>query len=481
MYLGLVLNIVSNLAFVLSSYVVHYFLGRTMSPAQYGVMGTIITILDFEYLFLNNGIRQTLSEELSGAQYDARDLIRKSLVVQFLLVGLIVVINVGGAETMAGILSDESLTKYIRYAAIIVPANGLYVITLGINEGLHQFRASATAGIVYACSKLSVIIYVLWIVNDAVVGTELGFLTALIIATFVSVIMILQGRKKLVRKNGHYIQIGQYIRQILNFSIFFGVVSVVMSIDTLIVKGMVADDAMAGFYTGAVNFAKVSYFIMSAFVTIIIPIVAKRYLEGGIESVNNIVKTFFLIIVCFVLPITVIISSTSGILLQAFYGKEYTEAASVLSMLAFAHFFTGVMAMFNMVISTVEKKHFSTWLAVGIMLVDIPLCMILTKNWGMEGTAFGGLFCTFMGMVISYFHMRKLTGITMSRQNMMVIGVNLILWLVLKYISGIFTVENFFAVAFLYAGIYIVFELLMIAFKVCDIKKIIGLLKEKNS
>lgn len=479
MYIGLILNIISNLAFILSSYIMHYFLGNAMSPSQYGVMGTIITILDLEYLFLNNGIRQTLSGEISGKRYDSIDLIKKSLLIQFLMVGIITIINVAGAGIIAGMLSDESLIRYIRYAAVIVPANGLYVITLGINEGLHQFKESAFAGIIYAFSKLSVIIYVMFVINDAIIGTEIGFLTALFLGTSASAISIFKGRKKLVYKTGRYISIKQYIKQAMNFSIFFIVVSVIMSIDTLIVKGKIADDDMAGFYTGAVNFAKVSYFILSAFVAIIIPIIKKSYLTDGIKKVNEIVTSFLKIILCFVLPITIIISATSDILLQSFYGNEYIAAASVLQMLAFAHFFTGIMAMLNIVISTIEEKYFSSFLAVAIVMLDISLCIILTGTYGINGAAFGGFISTFVGMTISYYHSQNLLDHTLSMQSLIIICSNIILLVTLKCISKLVTINNIFETILFYAIIYIIFILILIIIKVIDIKELYRLLFKK--
>ena len=74
MYKGVVFNVIYNLLFVVSGYLVHFFLGTTMTPSQYGLIGSIITILDFEYLFLNNGVRQSLSKEISKNKYDIKDL-----------------------------------------------------------------------------------------------------------------------------------------------------------------------------------------------------------------------------------------------------------------------------------------------------------------------------------------------------------------------------------------------------------------------
>lgn len=78
---------------MLSSYAIHFFLGKALSPAEYGVVGTIITILDFDYLFLNNGVRQSISKALAGGAYDKRDVVKKGIFFQLLMVALVFGIN----------------------------------------------------------------------------------------------------------------------------------------------------------------------------------------------------------------------------------------------------------------------------------------------------------------------------------------------------------------------------------------------------
>ena len=98
MYKGIVFNVISSLLFVGSSYLMHFVLGYRMSPEQYGIMGSIITILDFEYLFLNNGVRQSISKEISKNKYVLHDLIVKCLLFQLLLIGILFSINFFGTE-----------------------------------------------------------------------------------------------------------------------------------------------------------------------------------------------------------------------------------------------------------------------------------------------------------------------------------------------------------------------------------------------
>ena len=140
---GLVLNLISNVMFFVSGYVLHYFLGNSMPPAAYGVVGTIITVLDFEYMFVSNGARQSLASQISRHKYDIADVIGKTIAFQLLVIAVFFCINFFGAPLFGIVLNDASLDFYFRVAAFLVIANGLQVILLGINDGLQRFGTSA--------------------------------------------------------------------------------------------------------------------------------------------------------------------------------------------------------------------------------------------------------------------------------------------------------------------------------------------------
>ena len=58
MYIGIILHLLSKISFVIGSYTMHFFLGRFLPEAEYGIVGTIITIMNFEYIFFTDGVRQ---------------------------------------------------------------------------------------------------------------------------------------------------------------------------------------------------------------------------------------------------------------------------------------------------------------------------------------------------------------------------------------------------------------------------------------
>ena len=86
MYLGIILHLCSKLSFVVGSYTMHFFLGRYLPEAEYGVVGTIITIMNFEYIFFTDGVRQGMAKAISMNQYEERDLIRTGLLFQTAIV-----------------------------------------------------------------------------------------------------------------------------------------------------------------------------------------------------------------------------------------------------------------------------------------------------------------------------------------------------------------------------------------------------------
>lgn len=457
MYQGLIFNIVYNVLFVVTGYIMHYFLGTVMTPSEYGIMGVIITILDFEYLFLNNGVRQSLSKELSKNKYNIKDLLKKSLFFQLILITVMFSINYFGAPFFASILNDQSFSIYLKYVAFIIPINGLYVLTLGINDGTKHFVSSAWIGIFYAIAKLSVIPFILYgFASDPVHGTITGFQFAIAVALIVGLFTVWINKKDLKRDYVEKIELKNYIVDTLNFSVFFIIVSVVLSIDTLVVKSLVADKDMAGFYTGAINFSKVSYFLLSAFFTIILPTATGYYVTKRYDELKQTIRKMMVIIMAFIFPITCVISASSNTLLSVFYKPEYTAARTSLSILAFSHFLIGITVMVNMIISATNEKKFSSRLAVAMLVFDIIACIILTKLFGILGTAISSIMCTSIATVISVLYMKKRMFNIFDRTTVKLGIANLVLWLGVYMLFSYINVNNIIILGLIYVGIYIV-------------------------
>ncbi|MBW3087456.1 hypothetical protein KIH77_01685 [Bifidobacterium sp. 82T24] len=470
---GLVLNLISNIVFFVAGYVIHYFLGNTMPAASYGIVGTIMTVLDFEYLFLSNGARQSLSKEISMRRFDIGDVIRKSIMFQLLLVLVFFAINFFGAPLFGIVLNDSSLDFYFRIAAFLVPANGMYVLLLGINEGIQRFSTSALISTIYPVAKLSVIPLIIFVFrNDPVAGVEIGYLLALLFCIVLGCLSLIRHRGELHSTGGEKIRFGTVAHNTLSFSVFFIVVSLVLSMDTLVVKSVVEPASMTGYYTGAVNFGKLSYYLMTAFFTIILPVVAKAIGEHDTDTAIKRVKEFLLLIAVFILPIPVVISASSENLLVSFYHTDFAVAAPALSFLSLSSFFMGMTVLLNMVHTNFASNRFSDVLSVVSLVVVIPLFIVAGKLGGITWIAAASMCATLLTMIASYCAVVRKTGnLITGKVSIAVIGA-IALWVIVRILfSTVLHTTNLFALAGLYAAVYAVYIGIMVATKVVSVPK----------
>lgn len=477
MYKGLIFHTLAKIVFVLSGYVMHYFLGIKLTPYEYGVVGSLTTILDFEYLFLNNGVRQAISKGISQNKYSIKDLFLKGFFFQIIIIAILCAFNLLLAEPMGSILNDEAMSFYIRMAALLIPFNGIYFVILGVINGLSKFKTEAILSTIYPLLKLSVIPLVLFVFSDAVLGTEMGYFTAVFGVCVLSVAALFVYRSGM--KNGieNKIEKVEFIKEATNFSLFFIVVSILLSVDTLILKAVESNGDMVGYYTGAVTFGKVSYYLLSAFYIVLLPTISKNYEHNEMDKAKKTISDMLLIICTFILPIATILSATSRSLLVSFYQPDYARADMALSLLVFNNFFVGMIVVLNMIISSTKKKSFSSILSIVLVAIQTPLCYVLAKEYSLTGAAFSGFVCSICAMLVSGVVVKKIFGTYIGRKHIMCILFNVVLYGLIKCIPWFNNVQNLLVMIVIYFVLYCFVLLVLRGIKVFSVKEIITIFK----
>lgn len=471
---GLVLNLISNLMFFISGYLIHYYLGGHTSAAAYGVVGTIITVLDFEYMFTSNGARQSLARNISSGRYNVVGVIVKTLAVQACIVAVFFAINFLGAPLFGRLFNDASLGLYFKLAAFLPISNGLYVMMLGINDGLQRFQYSAFLSTFYPIIKLGVIPLIMFVFpHDPVMGVEVGYFSAMVITILLGAALLVPVWGRLKVSSTQRVSLRETAHGVLSFSFFFIMASLVLSVDTLVVKSVVAPASMAGYYTGAMNFGKTTYYLLQAFAVIILPVVSGLIAKGDVREAGRKAQTLVLVAFGFIFPMAVVISATSRDLLAAFYKPEFTIAAPALSCLALSSFFMGMTVVFNMVLNAEKDTRFSDVLSIVSLLLVVPIFVVSARFGGITAIAVASMVSTFMVMTLSYVEVRRRMMDVMTSFTWKVIGINVVMWAVLFGVSRLVEIENFLMLAALYALVYAVYVGLLFATGIVDV----GLLK----
>lgn len=432
MYQGIILHILAKISFILGSYMIHFFLGNYLSPAEYGLIGTIITIMDLEYLLLNNGVRQSISNAISSNTYDDKDIIKKGLILQGILILIIALFICLFANQISNILGDRTLTKYIIITLPIIIFMGLYFALLGIFNGLKDFKTESKILIVYPILKLSVIPFVLFIFQDTLLGTEAGF----IFSAFLILIICIIATKKIafpLLNKGKKMDWKTFINSTFTFSLIFIAASIIMNIDLLIVKATIPDAAYAGYYTGATNFSKIPYYLLTAIFLVVLPVITTLYIKGEQKALKQNIIHIIELVSAAILPIVVLISVTSSSLLPSFYKPEYINGAPALSLLIFGTFFLGSTIILNMIISAMGRKKFTLIISIFLLIMDIVLCLLLTHVYHITGAAFSSFTACGCALIISFIYLSKITGCLISKNLIKILFANALLFIVVYY------------------------------------------------
>lgn len=455
-------------------------MGHFLTPELYGIAGSIITIINFDYLFLNNGIRQAISSTIAKANYRTADVIKKGFFYQSVLIFIIFSINYWGAGSLAYLLKDEALTTYIKYAALIIPFMGIYFAALGVFNGFKLFVLESSILVLYPVLKLSAIPFAYFVFQDPILGIETGFVFAGIVVFMISLYFVYTKRSLYLcacdyREIPHI----EYIKTCFTFSLLFFIASVMMNADTLILKVIAQDNELVGYYTGAVTFAKLPYYLISAFFIVILPIITEQYENHCYDNVKNQLQELTTIILAFVLPVVIIISAASPDILSAFYSNAYAYASYALSFLVIGIFLMGMVLLFGNILTAFNQRTFINLLSCGIILSFSVLCPLLTVRYSMNGTSSCVVIICSLGLTTEFVYLQKIIGNFCSIKHAVILTLNVLLFVFIKMLPILNNIGLLSLIAIL-GMIYFGYVMILILLKVIRIKQLIYLLTKKN-
>lgn len=472
MYRGLILHTISKGMFVLGSYLMHFALGRNMSPFQYGIVGTIITIINFNYLFLQNGLRQGAANLIANGKYNQADIIKKGFIIQISIAAIIFIVNYAGSTTIASFLGDLNLEGYIKNAAWMIPFLGIYFACLGMLNGLRCFTIEAGITSIYPLLKLIVIPCALIWFDDSIKGTIFGFFIAGFIICIISIVALRLIRKR-IKRIAATVSWKQYFKTVLGFSVVFIVTTILMNIDTMLLKAITLDDSTVGFYTGAVTFAKAPYYLLNAFYLVILPIVTMEYSRGDMGKCIKTISRLFTILCWTVLPIPLILGVSAESVLSLFYNSEYASASLQLIFLMISNTSLGIWVVLCMMISATGKKKFSAIMAIIMLGSDVICCYIFTKLFGANGTACAGALITTLGMIVSGTMVIHIFGNFLSKKLFALGGVYVLLGLLFRNFFVFVKVDSLPILILIYIAFYSISLIIAVLLRLVPIKDIL--------
>jgi stage V sporulation protein B len=391
---GTLYLMISNGVFLLSSYIIHFGLGRYLGPEVYGLFGVVLYLMTTVNLLLTSGFPQSASKYIAEDNARLGSIIRHSFRIQALLSLLIFAVYFGLAGVIANLLNDPALIPYIRISAFVIPAYAIFFIySGGYLNGMRQFGMQAKASIGGSIAKIVGVIILVWVglsVNGAILGYLFGALVGLLLAW--------KYLRPIERGNKDF-EWAKLIKFGIPATLFAVMLLLLMSIDLFVVKAITVGDTDAGLYTSATTIARLPYFLFAGLALTLLPSISRSTAIGDVKLTSTYISQSLRYMLILLIPGILIISATSAGLVTLVYSSRYIEAARPLSVLAFG---LGLIAVFNVLCNIIMgsgKPSLALGIALPLVPIDIALNIALIPRYGLLGAAIATTLIGFAGMV----------------------------------------------------------------------------------
>lgn len=174
--------------------------------------------------------------------------------------------------------------------------------------------------------------------------------------------------------------------------------------DLLLLKSLLMDNTLVGYYNSAVIFSRIPYELFSVFAMTILPSIAMARGLGDNELVNKYIRQSIRYVLILILPCAILISLSAKQLIITFYSNRYEAAGEPLSVLIWGLSFISLFFVMTSIINALGKPNLSMLFAFILVPIDVVLNLILIPKYHLIGAALSTTITSSIGvaMVSSY-------------------------------------------------------------------------------
>jgi O-antigen/teichoic acid export membrane protein len=330
--------IVSNLL----AYVFHFFAGRMLGPEDYGEFGALMAlylIVALPVASLAYAISKFTAKFNTGNELGKIALLRKKMQKDVLIFS--------GVTLFFVILFSRIIANFLNITSaisiIIVGITLLFALLLPVNNGIllgmKKFRVLSMNAIIEAFARLVLLLIFLYLgysVNGAILAYGLAYLVAFL-WTFPYL--------KEVRVTGISVDkievkpIYKFIFQVLLVNI---IIQSILNVPSLFVKHFYTSE-FTGYWTAALNIARISLFISGAISFVMFPEIAG---EEVVQAKKKIFKRAALLVLIASSGMAAIFFTIPQLLIEILYGSQYLGAVKILEWMGIAMIFIGLLQLY---------------------------------------------------------------------------------------------------------------------------------------
>ncbi len=374
-------------------FIIHPLIGRLLGVGEYGIFGVVLSFQTIFGIILTYGVPSAVSKFVAQNNEHAQSILRQALRIQIMIgIGMALLVT-ALAPFISHALQDQSLTKYFIFVAGIIFLQGLYPVFVQFLSGMHKFSKQAMLTTTYAVAKLIGAVSLIFIFRlyGALAGFAVGGVIAAILGWYWT--RNVGGTKAYVL----------HMKSFLSFAGIYAVVlvglQILMSQDLFMVKAILQNDVLAGYYNSAVNLSRISYILLQGMAFVLLPSVAALTRPGqSHDKAALFIRQALRYLIALIVPSVVLAASTSKELITLFYGVKYEDAAPVLTILMVGLGALSFYLLLSNIVAGAGKPQIALYITGAMIGISALLGYFFIPRYGLQGAAWQTTIAALIGL-----------------------------------------------------------------------------------
>lgn len=372
---------IANILFLGSGYAVQVFLGNWLPPADYGIFGVLVYIVNLINAIFASGFLESVSRSIAKNERAASDILRKGARAELVLSCMITVIYVICAPLIARTLNYPEGAKIIALSGILIPIYGVKNVYIGFLNGKKRFTEQSISVGIAGLLKIAFV--------GIFIAMGYGILHIMIAYALSAASTLLMGifYARREEKTHDTVSAKEIFTSGIILSLYAAVFPLMSNMDLLFVKALIQNPEAAGYYNAATTLASFPQYFFGSIRAVVLPFVAVHVLATDKTKLQNAAGKLLHYGIMILGSMVILSIATAKNLIDWLYDPKYLPAEKPfillmigLSIIALAQ------AMIVLLISMGKEKKVLT-IALTSLAFDIILQRIFIPKFGLMGAA----------------------------------------------------------------------------------------------
>lgn len=392
-------NLVYQILILILPLITTPYISRILGAENIGIYSYTISIVTYFILFGSLGIAMYGQREVAYAQED-----KEKYSKCFFEILALRCITMTISMVIFYFIFAKSGEYKVYYTILLLEMIANILDISWFFQGLEEFRKTVTRNIIVKIISI-ICIFIFVKTNNDLKNYFWIYVLSTLIGNVSLWLYLPQYIKKVNIKN---INIFKHIKPTISLFIPQIAIQIYTVLDKVMIGTIISDKSEVGFYEQSQKIVKILLTIVTSLGTVMLPRIAKIYMNGDKEKIQEYIRKAFNFVFFIAFPIMFGVIAVSNNFVPIFFGQGYDKVAMLINIISPILLAIGLSNVIGTqyLLPTKRQKEYTISVVLGA-IINFIINMLLIKRCGALGAAIGTVIAEISVTVVQFVFIRK--------------------------------------------------------------------------